>query len=80
VTVGEGCERIHLFDNTVGGSALTSENVEDRASAVQMSEPETPPAAGPQAAQTDSARHLGLLLPAGWEGPPQHLTDTDVGT
>ncbi len=64
--VGTGCARIHFFDNTLANQPLGPSHVQDREGSTSCEEPAQRPEAGPAAAGTDAARHLGVDLPAIW--------------
>lgn len=64
--VGSGCERIFFFDNTLANQPLCPSHVGDKEGATSCDEPAQRPEAGPAAAGTDAARHLGVDLPARW--------------
>jgi len=64
--VGTGCMRIHFFDNTLADQPLCPTHVGDEEGSTSCEEPAQRPEAGPAAAGTDAARHLGVDLPASW--------------
>lgn len=76
--LSEKCRRVYFFDNTVAGEVFSRENLDDPAGCAKLVEPEKVWNAGPQHARPESARHLGIRLPANWQQTRRTIDDLSL--